>query len=306
MKHPLYLCLLIIVLLYSFVPEKKKTSLEESGIKGKVKSIKFYSFKAIDNIGPIATGDTIKNETVFIRYDTAGNMVEDIGERDDGTNKWIYSYDEKENLLEYKGYKPDGTLASRWLNIYDSKNNLTEVDCFNARGVKYIHWFYDFDSKNFITQWQSQDSSNLVNFTWLYTNDSIGNRTNTLELQGDIGPPYGSSDYTYDNHRNMITERNIIIGSDTTYIRDFYDNKDRLICFKQYINNKLVEIDSNSYDDFNNIIASSEHDIGSDGNNYSNEANYAYTYDTNKNWIKKISYRNHKVTTVTFRQISYY
>ena len=82
---------------------EKKNDLTEENLKGKVKSIKETTYKAVEKFGQIEKGDVLNND--FNIYNEKGNNIEGNGYDYDSDGilddyKYTYKYDEKGNNIE--------------------------------------------------------------------------------------------------------------------------------------------------------------------------------------------------------------
>lgn len=107
---------------------EKKNDLTEENLKGKVKSIKETTYKAVDKFGQIEKGDVLNN--YFNIYNEKGNKIEDNFYDSDGnlSSKDTYEYDEKGNMIEENWYESDGSLYEKhtYKYEYDKNNNWTQ------------------------------------------------------------------------------------------------------------------------------------------------------------------------------------
>ena len=107
---------------------EKKNDLTEENLKGKVKSIKETTYKAVDKFGQIEKGDVLNN--YFNIYNEKGNKIEDNSYDSDGRlhSKYTYKYDEKGNMIEENWYESDGSLYEKhtYKYEYDKNNNWTQ------------------------------------------------------------------------------------------------------------------------------------------------------------------------------------
>ena len=133
---------------------EKKNDLTEENLKGKVKSIKETTYKAVDKFEQIEKGDVLNN--YFNIYNEKGNKIEDNFYDSDGnlSSKDTYEYDEKGNKIEENWYNSDGSLDSKYTYKYDEKGNIIEENYHNSNGRLYEkHTYkYEYDKNNNWTQ----------------------------------------------------------------------------------------------------------------------------------------------------------
>ena len=122
------LVILSVLCLVSCNQSEKKNDLTEENLKGKVKSIKETTYKAVDKFGQIEKGDVLNN--YFNIYNEKGNKIEDNSYDSDGnlSSKDTYEYDEKGNIIEKNRYNSNGSLDEKYTYKYeyDKNNNWTQ------------------------------------------------------------------------------------------------------------------------------------------------------------------------------------
>ena len=106
---------------------EKKNDLTEENLKGKVKSIKETTYKAVDKFGQIEKGDVLNN--YFNIYNEKGNKIEDNFYDSDGnlSSKDTYEYDEKGNKIEKNVYDSNGRLGYKFIYKYNEKGNTSRI-----------------------------------------------------------------------------------------------------------------------------------------------------------------------------------
>ena len=131
------LVILSVLCLVSCNQSEKKNDLTEENLKGKVKSIKETTYKAIEKFGQIEKGDVLVDSSAvytddgrFKIYNEKGNKIEENRYDSDGSLdfKDTYKYDEKGNKIEINNYNSDGRLDSKttYKYEYDKNNNWTQ------------------------------------------------------------------------------------------------------------------------------------------------------------------------------------
>src|ERR1035437_10698 len=119
--------------LFSFTDgnNKKKNDLENGGMKGKVKSVRYYSYDSPDEkilaINPrtISKSDTAYYETND--YNEKGNITEsNWHHRDEEGTDLNNRYDETGNKVESTSYNSSGKIKRHEYNKYDANSNIIE------------------------------------------------------------------------------------------------------------------------------------------------------------------------------------
>jgi len=127
------LVLLLLVLSCS-TENKQKNSLEEDNLKGNVKSVREFSYVAVDKFGEISKGERKREDSwqrdFYKKYDDKGNKIEENNYKSDGSlgSKYTYKYDDKGNKIEENNYNSDGSLDYKYTYKYNynEKNNWIE------------------------------------------------------------------------------------------------------------------------------------------------------------------------------------
>ncbi len=235
---------------------KINNDLSELNLKGKVKILTEIEYKISPNIGKIKEGDMLY--------------------------KYIYSFNEKGNLIETNSYDPDGNLDGKYTYTNDNlKGTKIEMISYNPDGSSDEKCTYNYDSKG-----------NLILEIW-------------YDAEGSISKKYG---YKYDDKGNEIA-MNRYDAHDSLLCKDSYkyDDKGEKIEWNHFnlspptdgsLSKKVIF----KYDDNGNINV--ENIFLSDGN----FENYTYKYDYAKkgNWKKETIYKNGLPQYITERKIKYY
>jgi len=264
-------------------------NLAELDLKGKVRSIKRYSYEVSSKFGEIIKGRVIEAKESF--YNPEGNKTEIIEYDDNGklTQKDEFSYN-SQNLIKisietnlqfdikdtlsynYSYYKPDkikeikilksnGSLKNKIL--YNEQDYVKEDIVYRANGKPFIGNSYLYDSTgNKIemkrTYYRKDIRTSKIEFSY-NKNNNIAKQT---EYKQD-GSILKTIIYEYDTKGNVVKE----IPSSTHYVND---------------NLEIVE-------DKSKVTYT-----------------YKYEFDSKHNWLKKITYINDMPTNMDIRTIEYY
>ena len=153
---------------------EKKNDLTEENLKGKVKSIKETTYKAVDKFGQIEKGDVLNN--YFNIYNEKGNKIEDNFYDSDGnlSSKDTYEYDEKGNNIEKNNYDSDGSLNSKTTYKYDKKGNKIEDNSYDSDGSLNSKTTYKYDEKGNMIEYNT-DGRFGEKYTYKYEYDKNNN-----------------------------------------------------------------------------------------------------------------------------------
>lgn len=244
------------------------TTSQSEGFIGNVKEVKeFYNyfnenktdtlsyiFYKFDNSGyeiyyvTVENGDTVDVSNTIIILDENGcedTVITNIARADDYIEHFSYKiyYDKKRNVIVYKVFE-DGILTQIHYNYFNTDNNLIKRTMSGSEGKE------DF----------------YIN----YTHYNIA------------GKPAGSATYANNEKLDSTT---IFYKADNTRIElktktntyEEYDNKNNIIAFGNFINNK-----------------------------YSPTTRYQYQFDAQGNWTTQTKYEDSTIVQVVKRSISYY
>ena len=290
-----------------------KNDLQKLNLRGKVKSVKETLYSAVFSSGVIQKGDIINPDELMtyytvlhvpaergIEYGGIGCLRDKLMEQ----NSYI-TFNEKGKLIDHTLYLPDNTILIHCSYKYDDKNNLisSKFDFYERNRVYETIYTYKYDIKNNLIELNSELEPGKY-FKISYKNDGNGNM---VEKKGEL--PDANSNYNYiwsfkyDNKNNIIEATG---KEKNTYKYDDGGNMNEELI--QYKRGKVVNtIKCNEMGDVLNaktLVWKVENSI----ERLEAEINmtFKYEYDKNKNWLKKIVYKDDKPQKVIEREIVYY
>ena len=205
---------------------EKKNDLTEENLKGKVKSIKETTYKAVDKFGQIEKGDVLNN--YFNIYNEKGNKIEDNFYDSDGnlSSKDTYEYDEKGNKIEKNVYDSNGRFHSKYTYKYDEKGNMIEDNVYDSNGRLYFKKTYKYDEKgNKIEEnWYNSDGRLHSKYTYKYDEKGNNIEENYYNSNGRLYEKH-TYKYEYDKNNNWtqrIEYKNTIPHRITEKIIEYY------------------------------------------------------------------------------------
>lgn len=148
--------------LYSYDNKKNVTKIECYDKSNTIFKILQYSYNSNNKIieEKIFNSDGILKEKHVYNYDVKGKMILKQDYLKDYTLDLIkssnFTYDEKNNVINYDGFFKDVTKVKRtspfgfnFKYLYDSKGNITELtESIDYRGIRKITKYYNYDSKS--------------------------------------------------------------------------------------------------------------------------------------------------------------
>ena len=261
----------------------KKSDVEKYDLKGMVKSVLQSSFEAVGKLEDVKLGvqlNSFPHSKTSTFFNEGGKITEEIRYIDGSLlSKYIFTYDETGKLIKDESFHDDNTERSRTNYKYDEQGKLIE-EIHYARILKEYYRLSFKHKKNFLYD----ENGNLIEETFsngnsyfdkkiTYRYDASGNRTDQLDLGGD-NILRDRSMFKYDRNGNKIEFAYLDVGGTlTTFIY--------------------------KYDENGNLI-----EEGIKGS--SNKKSYAYDYDSQGNWIKKVQFSSNIDTSIVLRQIEYW
>ena len=126
-----------------------------------------------------------------IKTDANGNKIEQQDIRPGGNAlfnyKYLYSYDEKGQLLEWLAYRGNGAFFFKYDFKYDDKGNKTEWIRRAAGGSVIGKVIYKYDAKNNLVEETEYDKDGNIKatYTYSYNFDRKGNWTRQNKVQNN-------------------------------------------------------------------------------------------------------------------------
>ena len=250
-----------------------ENDLLKRNIKGKVKSITYNTYYAVEKFGEIERGELTPNDIFFKqslieKFNLAGNISEVLNSWD--VKRKVYTYDNKNQLIEekYVGRNIYGTQIFKFK--YDK--NGKEIECIQ------------YDISNKVVSKTINIYDEILNKIESNQYDGNGNLMNKIKCKyfegnlveencyNSIGELSYKDIFSYDNNGFKIEE-----------VR--YDGKMKIISKSVFQNNLLISFMFHSK-----------------GTN-----TFKYKFDSNGNWFEQISFdENNKPMNIDVRKIEYY
>jgi len=304
---------------------KKHTNIDDISkydlnLIGKIKTLKEFTFYAIDNFGSIEKGKRYINENdKYILFNEKGKKLEeyfysldfkmskdifssrysnkDTFFENNPILKRIFSYDEKGNKTEENWFRYDNGFYMKSIFKYNDNGKLIEENIYDFNGSPYIKVTYKYNNNGVKIEIDLLNSEYTLFQKKIYKYNYNGNIIVSI-----IEKPYNfisdslrlSETKIYNNKGYLIEESDTSAQDFLSYIKKYkYDSKGNLIEKKEYdYNGKLKEGEYTK--DF--IIY----------DNYSIKYKYDFDFDKKGNWIKKIEYHNEKPCYYVEREIEYF
>jgi len=267
--------------------DRKDNDLKKMDIYGKVKSIRVFSYEAVNKFGEILKGKRkiinsfSKDQNIL--FNEVGNQIEMDEYNSDGSlyRKYIYKYDDKRNRIEENIYKSDGSLSRKITFKYDYKGNQFEEKWCNSDGSLYEKRNNKYDKKgNQIEQKLYNSDGNFVS----KNNSKFDGKGNRIEwnLYNPDGSLFSKNTSKYDDKGNNI-EFNSYLSDEN------FSKGDEKITYKYNDKGNPIEM----------IVYNSDGRLDI-------KRTYEYEYDNESNWILQIIFDDKIPQYILEREIEYY
>lgn len=282
---------------------KIETDLEKQGFKGKVKSIKSTTYKAMEKFGEIQKGEEV--DKLLSIFNEMGNFNERIYSKNGKIDsKQTYIYNNQRNIIDKKEYDSDGNLKLQTTYDYDEKGNKIEENTFGRFETKKTTYKYDD---------KGREVESLITFSFQGIDGSVELRiTKEYDQKGNVieEKNYNNRNqlsnrniFTYDERGNRIKEIFIDLNTNESEEKNIYtyDKNNKKIEIQKYISKNLSEKTTIKYDEKGNILE--EHII-----DFNRNTLFKIVYKNNKigNPIEKIYYNNEIPYLIEEIEIEYY
>ena len=255
--------------------ENKDNDRTKNDLNGKIKSVKESYYRAgkaekdfkLRSINE-STFNKEGNKTAYIQYTSDGDTI----------SKQLYTYDDKNNLIEDNSYGSYGELSTKTSYTYDSKGNQVEEILFED-GYSPSKELYKYD-----------DSGNMIE----------------KKQYNPEGICWNKIRYKYDETGNMVEENRLAPDDEHIEKKLYkYDDNGNVIEVKSFssLNSSYNYKTLSTYDDKNNLI---EYGYIQDGNSAPFKTTYSYEFDEMGNWIMSTEFKDDIPQNKTEREIEYF
>lgn len=224
-------------------PVELKNDLSDMNLKGDIKSIKEYSFEAVEIAGELRNGRRKTESTSsfdyfdkVILFNNDGNIMEEERYRSDDklVGKQDYKYNAEGKKVEVNRYNMDGVLNLKVVYKYDNKGKMTEESKYNANGSLFLTTSNKFDTdQNMIEESAMTSTGGLFSrSTYDYDDNKNIIEANFYDFNGELER---KKTYIYNDRGDVVEENNHLpdgspAGKRTyTYEYDSLDNWTRKI-----------------------------------------------------------------------------
>lgn len=308
-----FLALIFLPFILLSCDDNSQNDLEKKNLIGNVKSVKEFSFLAIEKFGEISKGERGRenywDKNTHISFNEGGDEIEISEYFYDGTFFIItvFSYNDKGNLIEKKSHLKDKEFHIEESYKYGIDGFLIQTNLYSNDGSQSGKLVYKNDKNGNViemNQLASDTSFSNLNLKFVYSYNKDGNKTEFKGYYAD-GREYINAAYVYLNGRKTesIFYRNESLESKTK----LQYNKNQVLV-KESINrynteNIIVSNRTLIYDENENPLEI----IDTKGDNQQpNIITYRYLFDEAGNWVERIEFQNNIPKYIIDRKIDYY
>lgn len=278
-----------------------KDDREISNLKGNIKKIVSYQYKAVEKSLKIEKSDFIdKDLSFYIVYDKNRNIFEE-GSYEKENKKLSYiqnkykdnsliksiSYNSANKIIEFSYYKYDKSKKLIETLFTDNKNKShTKISYYYKDGKITLEQVYDFESNTSEKfEYKYDKNNNLIK----QEREIFRNQKHKIIL-------------SYDN-KNIVSKVEEIAGNKNLGFYYYYNTKKQLNKFNiKWLHDNTEMSDKIYYNENGDIIKIST----TERDNKKSETTYKYKYDKNKNWIERLEYKNGVCDNMVIRTFTYY
>ena len=218
---------------------KIKNSLAEQNLKGNVKTLIFYSYRAI-------TKSEFGNEVLALNstehYVESIKKLESITikdiEKDSLISKTVSMFNKEGNEEERKIYNANGLLKIHFVFVYDAKGHAIETKTNLKNGDLYSIYKYEYDGNKQIQKIYNPDASFKQKI--VHNFDNNGNDVEDITFDNSSSSPTERCTYQYTSTGNLIEYTHFkgdVLDGKTLFKHDNKGNKTKYFyCQEDYDN----------------------------------------------------------------------
>lgn len=184
--------------------QNQKTDWQKDNLKGKVKSVKTFSYKYTDNNGKIENKQPLSNFNTTEEYNEKGQKI--AGKR--------ISNDEK--------------VTTSWRYLYDTANFLTKVEIFNDKNQVEETMNYTYQPEAQQSEVLGYDATGKLQGKQVVRYDANGNKISELSLDAK-GNFLLNSEFVYDGKQRLSERKFEDKEGKRVVLKYVYDEKNNVI-----------------------------------------------------------------------------
>jgi len=218
-------------------------------LKGNVKSVKQFTYEAMEKFGKVEMGPKIKDALHFYRrYNPKGQMIEEVvyaskGFRMEGRTQWVY--DSKGNDVQVREFNSSGYLIAQSLKIYED-GRLKEKTRLDKDQLIIYTVLYDYDQEGNWTESSQYNGYGELEKKVINRYDSLGNRIEYGYYDSN-GALIEKKTYVLDKHDRELEYRLFHSGGLEIKRVSRYDSLGRLRQVDRFTETEVNWLDRNVY-----------------------------------------------------------
>jgi hypothetical protein len=291
-KKNVLLYLMLFVLIFITGCAKKDASLSKFGttdlqkheIREKVKSMRIVTFLAKDNFGK-AIKESFSGD-IYYQFNDNGFISEETHYYYDGQmdTHIVYKRDDNMRILELNENTTVRYCNPRTVFNYDNRGNNIEQTVYEVDGTIAWKTMFNYDANNNLIEEGMYDNDGTLMDKSVYTYDKT-NQLTGFKKYGDSFELLSAATYKYFEAKN--TKKNSELGKIREEVS--YDSHEVVEYTKSY-----------KYNDLGLVTEETTVSPGSE----TNRMTYEYEYNSNKDWIRKVTFFNSIPTVIEERQFN--
>ncbi|MBD0724679.1 hypothetical protein B6A10_05760 [Flavobacterium sp. L1I52] len=148
---------------------------------------------------------------------TSGQTIQ----KTEGLKTWLYTYNEKGNLIEEKWYYSGKNLSNKFFldkYEYNNQNLITKMVRYRPDNTIFFYKTFEYDNNNNPTKISRFQNSRRTNI-WIYKYDNQGNKIDEQYFEDGILTMWSKSKY---DKKGLITEqKGRLNGAEEEYFRKY-------------------------------------------------------------------------------------
>lgn len=192
------------------------------------------------------------------KYNKIGKLIE-IKEYNKGKcfSKDTYEYDKKGNLVLKNNYfGPNEQFSYRYIYKYDEKDNLLKMSTYDPDGSLNSYWMFNHDNAGNVIGLKTYDSNSNIGGIISYRYDENNNRTEVAEFDKDSTVLRHGNYTEYDNHNNSIKDSSYSVYSEyanLSYYEYKYDKNNNWTERIHFKDNKAYKVTERVIEYYNSV-----------------------------------------------------
>ncbi len=293
--------------------EKEESDLEKMKLNGKVKSLREFSYEAVEKFGELSRGKrkreySWKKDKHYI-FNRKGYKIELTNFESDGSlyNKTKWKYNDEVNIIEKVKYQQDGSIDTKETHKYNNEGKQTEFKNFNSKGnmVGIFSIEYNTDTAILVKGVKyNKDGSVYIKISGYSKESDNGRMLGETYIYNSDGSLKEKEASIYDNKDNPLEVKTFNPDGSLLKKEAYKYNDGNKTKYSYYKSDGSINYElTYKYDNKNNLIEKIK--FNSNGDIVEKQL-YKLKYDNKDNWVYKLLYENDIPKYIFERQFEYF